>query len=547
LDAPVTRAVPVPSWPLHDPLADAGSRPSADRTTRGGPEPVTDRRIGPRGNGRPWSKSAFWILQLVVLAIYLIRLASLVEFHLGVTSLVAEFSTLVLFIIPVVYAALSYGFSGAVFTAGWVALLALPRIFSYLGAHQYTATWFELTQLVLLGGLAGVIGLRVSAERQARRRAEVASEAHLSAEALYRDLFDSNQAPIVIIDANGFVVEVNASAQRAFGGFLSETSESLSLPAPGSDPPTAASPIRLVDVIGPDAAARVLTQLISEHPEGGGIRSGDERRRVERVEPVAFEVDGHSVLYRPAATMLGPAEDDRRMQVVFEDVTAETRRHDRMEAYASRVVSGQEEERRHIAQEIHDGPVQTLIHLCRQIDAVESSSGPVDGDATALSDLRIIVEDTVSELRSIAKGLRPSILDDLGLVASINQMLADAGERHQFETTFGVTGPERRLPPPVELALFRIAQEALSNAARHAAAGRVAVGIDFDSGGLRLLVKDDGVGFDGSEGAEGDGHRSLGLSGMSERAHLIGARLVVHSGRGSGTTVDVRVPATILA
>jgi signal transduction histidine kinase len=528
-------AIPVPSLPFTDratPPVPSGSPPALSGH---GSKPTADER--------PWSSSAFWILQLAVLALYLIRLACLVEFHLGVTSLVVEFSTLALFVVPVVYAALTYGFSGAVFTTGWVTVLALPRIFSYFDARQYDATWFELTQLVLLGGLAGLIGRRVSAERHARRLAEQASQAHLSAEALYRDLFDSNQAPIVIVDSDGFVVEVNASAQRAFGGLLPWEPE---LPAhTGTIPASAAAPIRLVDMIGPDAAARVLTQLISERGHGEG-RSGEERRRVERVEPLALEFDGHPVLYRPAATMLGSADADRRMQVVFEDVTAETRRHDRMEAYASRVVSGQEEERRHIAQEIHDGPVQTLIHLCRQIDAVESQTGAV-GDPKALADLRIIVEETVTELRSIAKGLRPSILDDLGLVASINQLLSEAGHRHRFETTFGVTGSERRLSPPVELALFRIAQEALSNAERHASAHRVAVGIDFDSGGLRLLVKDDGVGFDGSESPKGEGYRSLGLSGMSERAHLIGARLVVHSDKGAGTTVDVRVPATILA
>jgi signal transduction histidine kinase len=492
---------------------------------------------------RPWSSSAFWILQLVVLAVYLIRLASLVEFHLDVTSLAVECSTFALFIVPVVYAALNFGFRGAVFTSGWVTLLALPRIFSSLDAHQYDATWFELTQLALLGGLAGLVGQRVSAERRARQRAEEASEAHLSAEALYRDLFDSNQAPIVIVDSSGFVVEVNASAQRAFGGLLPSEPEPTVRVRPV--PPPGPRPIRLIDMIGPDAAARVLTQLLSERRDVD-VGTGGERRRAERVEPVEFESDGRPVLYRPAATMLGSADGDRRMQVVFEDVTAETRRHDRMEAYASRVVSGQEEERRHIAQEIHDGPVQALIHLCRQIDAVEAQPGSA-GDNTALADLRIIVEDTVTELRSIAKGLRPSILDDLGLVASINQLLSEAGHRHQFETTFGVTGSERRLAAPIELALFRIAQEALSNAERHAAAHRVAVGIDFDSGGLRLLVKDDGVGFDGSESPKGDGHRSLGLSGMSERARLIGARLVVHSDKGAGTTVDVRVPATILA
>ncbi len=538
-------AIPVPSWPFPERAATTAPETAGAPGPAGPPGPATasDRRSGPTPDQRPWSSSAFWILQLLVLAIYLIRLASLVEFHLGATSLVVEFSTLALFIVPVVYAALNYGLQGALFTAGWVTILALPRIFSYLGAHQYDATWFELTQLVLLGGLAGLVGQRVSAERHARRLAEEASQAHSSAEALYRDLFDSNQAPIVIVDCNGFVVEVNASAQTAFGGLLPSEPEAAAPTGAVATP--GVTPIRLVDMIGPDAAGRVLTQLLSERG-GDNARSGEERRRVERVEPVAFEFDGHRVLYRPAATMLGSADGDRRMQVVFEDVTAETRRHDRMEAYASRVVSGQEEERRHIAQEIHDGPVQTLIHLCRQIDAVESQTGSVAEDK-ALADLRIIVEETVTELRSIAKGLRPSILDDLGLVASINQLLSEAGHRHRFETTFGVTGSERRLSPPVELALFRIAQEALSNAERHASAHRVAVGIDFDSGGLRLLVKDDGVGFDGSESPKGEGYRSLGLSGMSERAHLIGARLVVHSDKGAGTTVDVRVPATILA
>jgi two-component system sensor histidine kinase UhpB len=156
------------------------------------------------------------------------------------------------------------------------------------------------------------------------------------------------------------------------------------------------------------------------------------------------------------------------------------------------------------------------------------------------------VEETVAELRSIAKGLRPSILDDLGLVASISQMVAEAGERQHFVTSFGVTGSERRLSPTVELALFRIAQEALSNVERHAAARSVAVGMDFEAGGLRMLIKDDGVGFVASDRSDGVQSASMGLPGMTERAHLIGSRLVIHSELGLGTTVDVSVPATVL-
>ena len=167
-------------------------------------------------------------------------------------------------------------------------------------------------------------------------------------------------------------------------------------------------------------------------------------------------------------------------------------------------------------------------------------------DGPPLTELRSIVEDTVAELRSIAKGLRPSILDDLGLVASINQTLTDAGERQRFETSFGVTGTERRLSPTVELALFRIAQEAISNVERHAAARRVAVGMNFEATGLRMLVKDDGVGFAPSQRPDGTRSSSLGLPGMTERAHLIGSRLIIHSEPGFGTTVDVWVPTTIL-
>jgi signal transduction histidine kinase len=549
VEGPAAAGTPanVPSLsPGQDEVLPSGSRLAARAGTDGPLEAgESSPTTGPSGDDRPWTRSGFWIIQLVVLTLYLLRLAATVAFHLDDTSLVVEFSTLALFIVPVVCAALNYGFAGAASTGTWITVLAIPRFVTSLSTHQYVAAWAELMQVVLLDGLALLIGQRVSAERAARRLAETSREAHLSAEAMYRDLFDSNQAPILIIDGDGIVVETNASAQRAFGRH--------ELPSSYSPLPRSASPVRLVEMIGADAAARVLTQLLSWRRSTNG--EGDESSTdPERVEPLPFDIEGEHVLFRPTATMLGPENGERRMQIVFEDVTAETRRHDLMEAYAARVVLGQEEERRHIAQELHDGPLQTLIHLCRQIDAVETISDPVTPSGTAtpadprapLSGLRSIVEETVAELRSIAKGLRPSILDDLGLVASISQMVSEAGDRHGFVTSFGVTGSERRLSPTVELALFRIAQEALSNVERHSAARRVAVGMDFEAGGLRMLIKDDGVGFEASDRSDGVRSPSMGLPGMTERAHLITSRLVIHSEPGLGTTVDVWVPATIL-
>ncbi len=138
-----------------------------------------------------------------------------------------------------------------------------------------------------------------------------------------------------------------------------------------------------------------------------------------------------------------------------------------------------------------------------------------------------------------------SILDDLGLVASINQVVAEATGRQGLAGEFQVSGTERRLPPDVELAVFRIAQEAVTNAERHAAAGKLAVSLDFDDAGLRLHVEDDGVGFvrdpARDAGDTGDGH-SLGLPGMQERARLVGGRLIVRSLPGQGTSVEALVP-----
>jgi signal transduction histidine kinase len=450
-----------------------------------------------------------------------------------------EFTTVAVFLFPVVYAALTYGITGALLTSSWVSVLAIPRLVLYLEDHNAVGAWAEVMQVAVLDVIAALVGGRVSSERTARLEAELAEQAHLRAEALYRNLFDSNQAPILITNGDGEVVEANASAYRVFP-------LGTSFDADGHHNGSAGP--RLIDVIGAEAASQVLSHLVSTRSSGsapiGSIPLS------EQVKPVAFRVDEEPVFFRPTATTLESEGGINGMQVVFEDVTAETRRRQRMEAFATQVVLAQEEERRHIAQDLHDGPVQTLIHLCRQIDSVEASS-PTQGlsgrrDGQTLSDLRLIVEGTVAELRGIAKGLRPSILDDLGLVASISQLLTDAGLRNDFETSIGVTGAERRLPPSVELALFRVSQEALSNVERHAHASKIAVGLAFEGNGLRLLVRDDGVGIADDQNGGTPRSESLGLPGMAERASLIGGTFVIHSEPGSGTTVDVWVPASAL-
>jgi signal transduction histidine kinase len=488
---------------------------------------LTGARHGPAADPEhPWTDSRFWLLQLAILALSLVRLAAVVGSHVAVTDPAVELTTVAIFLVPVIYASLNYGFSGGVFTGLWVTLLEVPRFVGYIDAHSPTGASVELLQVMALLVTALLIGHRISADRLARTVAEASDLAQRSAEALYRDLFDSNTSPILIVDAGGTVVEANASARQAFPASGRRTVDGTSDRA------------RLVDVIGPVAAGHVLPDLVTSPTVSTEV--GDDGPGV-RPEPVAFQIDGELVLYRPTVTALHGTSGHRGLQIVFQDVTAEIQRHDRMEAYAGQVLLGQEEERRHIAQDLHDGPVQVLIHLCRQIDALPSELGLDAAQTASLSDLRDIAEGAVTELRTIAKGLRPPILDDLGLVASIGQLLTDAGHRLGIETSIGVAGQARRLPTHVELAVFRISQEALSNIERHAQAKRIAVGLDFEGGGVRLLIRDDGVGFDPS-GGDHLRRGSLGLPGMTERAHLAGGTLRIHSGLATGTTVDLSIP-----
>jgi len=492
----------------------------------------------------PWRAPGFWLLQVIVLALALTRLAVTVAFHLGSSTTLLELSTVAVFAVPVVVASLAYGLSGGLVTTGWVAVLCLPRVVEAATHHRSGELWAEVVQLMVLLVVAVLIGRRVTAETRFRDQADAARKARLRAELLYQDMFESTRSPILIVDAEGNVVESNAAADHLFG--------------PGGGDGRR----RLVDVAGPQVAALVLPRLVADvvpdpadgtrgkeagpgDVDGDGDVGADGDARLsggdDPVPPVAFAVDGRQLLYRPTATPVGMPGTDRRMQVVFEDVTVETRRHDLMEAYAGQVVLGQEEERRHLAQELHDGPLQTLIHLCRQIDALEWT-GEAAGGGSELSGLRTTVEETVAELRSIARGLRPSVLDDLGLVASLNQVVQEATRRQGFESSFEVDGPITRLPAAVELAVFRIGQEAVTNVERHADARHLSVRLAFTGAGLGLTVADDGSGFDRDVVTSGDDSGSLGLPGMRERARLVGGRLQVRSRPGEGTTVTVSVP-----
>jgi signal transduction histidine kinase len=202
-----------------------------------------------------------------------------------------------------------------------------------------------------------------------------------------------------------------------------------------------------------------------------------------------------------------------------------------------RVVEAQERERRRLAIELHDETGQSLAAVLMGLRRLEESSDPAAVKAT-VEELRATVVNAVQELRALAVELRPKALDDFGLAAALERLVDTYSRRTGLTVDSHLGGLESRLPEPVESALYRIAQEALTNIAKHAGASTVSVVTRRDGARLTMIVEDNGTGFEASTPGEG-----LGLVSMRERAELLGGSLQVESSAGHGTTLVVEVPA----
>lgn len=199
---------------------------------------------------------------------------------------------------------------------------------------------------------------------------------------------------------------------------------------------------------------------------------------------------------------------------------------------SDRLLTVQEDERRRIARELHDGVGQMLTALSLRLEAAQ----PTPRDEANLAEARRLAADALGETRRLANRLRPARLDQVGLVGALRDLAEHAGIAVDVDVAPEVD--DRRLDPAATGEAYRVVQEALSNVARHAGVDRAWIGLDLVGGWLRLRVVDEGQGFDVAA-ATGSG---LGLVGMQERAVLLGGSLVIDSAPGSGTTVELLVP-----
>ncbi|OGO11189.1 MAG: hypothetical protein A2032_05050 [Chloroflexi bacterium RBG_19FT_COMBO_49_13] len=218
--------------------------------------------------------------------------------------------------------------------------------------------------------------------------------------------------------------------------------------------------------------------------------------------------------------------------------------------YIGAITDAQEDERKRLARELHDDTLQALIALKQRVQLaqleLQPSTKAASFESAKLTEIALLTEQTIENLRRLTRALRPIYLEDLGLVTALEMLAQETGQPLGIPVEFRQQGIERRLDPATELALYRMAQEALSNIIRHAQASHAVLSITFTSESVTIQVNDDGEGFEVPKNPADfapSGH--YGLLGMHERAELIGAILEIRSSPGQGTSLLIHLNSPV--
>lgn len=231
----------------------------------------------------------------------------------------------------------------------------------------------------------------------------------------------------------------------------------------------------------------------------------------------------------------GPAQTDAAVAEAVSEGPDSTRRE-----VLAEIIDAQEAERARIARDLHDDVGQALTSVLLGIGLIGRALGTeprIDEARDRVEDLRDVVADALDRTRQLAFDLRPTVLDDIGLVPTLERLADDLAGRTGVVVEIADELPDERLAPHVETVLYRVVQEALTNVVRHAQASTAHVALVRRGDNVRAVISDDGRGFDVI-----DETRNVGIDGMTERARLVGGHLDIASADGAGTTVTLEVP-----
>lgn len=262
-------------------------------------------------------------------------------------------------------------------------------------------------------------------------------------------------------------------------------------------------------------------------------RRDDLERRVKRIAEI---VERAEMLISQVGMML------KFISGNLQKVSATLDKAQRLQQLGWWVVQAQEEERKRVAREIHDGPAQSLANIVLRLEYCEKLwEVDLSRVRQELAELKEVARSNLQDIRKIIFALRPMALDDLGLVPALKRFTADFAEKYGLPVHLTILGQERRLKPYLEVAVFRVIQEALNNVYKHAQASQATVKLEMAPLMLTAITRDNGVGFNVEE-VLATPHDRYGLTSMRERVEMLDGKLMIRSSPGKGTEVVVQIP-----
>jgi PAS domain S-box-containing protein len=443
------------------------------------------------------------------------------------------------------YAAWVVGDVFAVLLALWIEWPSAPYIVAFIGTvlvkvgHSLSPPGI-MEDMAIFNRVIGIALLWITAALVGRARRAKLDDATRRLGAIV----ESSSDAILSVTPDGFVTTWNAGAERIFGYTSSEMIGGSILTLIPAD-------------LHRDKAWLLATVRGAQdiHTYYDAVRLTKDGRRIDvsvTLSPLKDSVGqfvGVSKIIRDiserkrAQVLLQQALDHLEMKV--QERTAElSSANSSLRELSGRLMHVQEEERSRLARDLHDEVGQLLTAL--KIDLQELQHGEIgQGRLGSLTDSLELVDRLLAQVRNLALDLRPSILDDLGLVSALRWYANRQAERNGWTLSFSAEGMVGRVPVPIEVACFRAAQEALTNVARHARAKAIDLTLRRQDQEVTLIIQDDGVGFDvPSARQRAQVGESIGLLGIEERARLAGGRLMISSTRGQGCRIELHFPIT---
>jgi PAS domain S-box-containing protein len=377
---------------------------------------------------------------------------------------------------------------------------------------------FETVAVFIIGNVLAISFVSLRREREYRARLEIAQQEIKASEERYRKLFENAIDCIWVYDLDGNFTGMNDAAV----GFIGYNREEL-------------LKMNIKDFLSEqslETSGLVRDKLLKNEPVD------------QPYEQQVFRKDKTEAYIQLSTTLVLDKGKPVGFQDIARDITEQKKMDENLRYYLQLATRAQEEERKRISHELHDDTVQSLVVLSRQLDSLSSEGKELpEKFRHGIEEIWKQTDSILSGVRRLSQDLRPAAIDRLGLLPAIEWLAADVFKYSGINTSVDVTGKEHRLPEEVNIALFRIIQEALRNIWRHSGATDVRITVEFGDTNTRISVRDNGKGFK-TGGNIGDfaKHRKLGLAGMQERAQLVSGTLSVRSGPGKGTTVTVDVP-----